>query len=165
MLAITGDDAGLLDLALHPQFAANGWIYAAYSAGDAERSTIAVDRFRVQSARIVDRDRLFVANAWSADRYHYGGRLAFLDGYLFVTIGDRHHQARAQDLRNHAGKIIRLHDDGRVPLDNPFAGGDELNVIRRGANYGWPDISYGWEYAGGPIGMGITQHDGMVQPS
>jgi glucose/arabinose dehydrogenase len=153
MLAITGDDAGLLDLALHPQFAANGWIYAAYSAGDAERSTIAVDRFRVQSARIVDRDRLFVANAWSEDRYHYGGRLAFLDGYLFVTIGDRHHQ-----LAIPAKGELWEHEHG--PL-----GGDELNVIRRGANYGWPVISYGWEYAGGPIGMGITQHDGMVQPS
>ena len=93
-LAVIGDDAGLLDLALHPQFAENGWIYAAYSTGDPERSTLAVDRFRMHSEGIVDRERIFLANAWAEDRYHYGGRLAFLDGYLFVTIGDRH-QLRA----------------------------------------------------------------------
>ncbi|HVH70422.1 MAG TPA: PQQ-dependent sugar dehydrogenase, partial [Candidatus Dormibacteraeota bacterium] len=122
-------------------------------------------------------------------------------GYLFLTVGDRHHQDRAQQLNNDAGKILRLHDDGSIPPDNPFVntkdarpeiwsyghrnpqgltvhpetnelwedehgplGGDEFNIIHRGANYGWPVISYGWQYSGGPIGMGITTQKGMEQP-
>jgi aldose sugar dehydrogenase len=199
--ALTGEDAGLHDIALHPNYANNGWIYISYSNGEPERSTTVVDRFRLRGTSIVDRERIFTANAFSEDRFHYGGRLAFIGDYLFVTVGDRHHQNRAQDLKNHAGKIIRLYDDGRVPPDNPFVGvkdalpeiwsyghrnpqglvvnketselwehehgprgGDELNLIRRGANYGWPVISYGWEYDGGPIGKGITAQEGMEQP-
>ena len=199
--ALTGEDAGLHDIALHPNYATNRWIYISYSSGDPERSTTVVDRFRLQGKSIVDRERIFTADAYSEDRFHYGGRLVFIGEYLFVTVGDRHHQDRAQVLANDAGKIIRLRDDGQVPPDNPFfgrpdarpeiwsyghrnpqglvvhpetgelwehehgpLGGDELNVIRRGANYGWPVISYGWQYSGGPIGMGITAKEGMEQP-
>lgn len=199
--ALTGEDAGLHDIALHPHYAKNGWIYVSYSSGEAERSTTVVDRFRLHEKSIVDRERIFTADAYSEDRFHYGGRLAFVGEYLFVTVGDRHHQNRAQVLANDAGKIIRLRDDGQVPPDNPFVGrqdarpeiwsyghrnpqglvvhpetgelwenehgplgGDELNIIRRGANYGWPVISYGWEYSGGPIGQGITAKEGMEQP-
>jgi glucose/arabinose dehydrogenase len=199
--ALTGEDAGLHDIALHPNYASNGWIYISYSFGEPERSTTVVDRCRLRANRLVDRERIFTAQAYSEDRFHYGGRLAFVGEYLFLTIGDRHHQNRAQQLSNHAGKILRLYDDGRVPPDNPFfgrpdarpeiwsfghrnpqglmvhpqtgelwshehgpLGGDELNIIRRGGNYGWPVISWGWEYSGGPIGMGITAHEGMEQP-
>jgi glucose/arabinose dehydrogenase len=199
--ALTGEDAGLHDIALHPGYGANGWIYISYSYGEPERSTTAVDRCRLRGTRLVDRQRIFTAQAYSEDRFHYGGRLAFVGEYLFVTLGDRRHQDRAQRLSSHAGKIVRLHDDGRVPSDNPFfgrtdarpeiwsyghrnpqglmvhpktgelwshehgpLGGDKLNVIRRGANYGWPVISWGWEYSGGPIGMGITAKEGMEQP-
>lgn len=200
-VALTGEDAGLHDIALHPNYANNGWIYISYSSGEPERSTTVVDRFRLRGQSIVDRERIFTANAYSEDRFHYGGRLAFIGEYLFLTLGERHHQNRAQQLSNDAGKIIRLFDDGRVPPDNPFVGikdalpeiwtyghrnpqglvvnretgelwehehgplgGDELNLIRRGANYGWPVISYGWEYSGGPIGKGITAQEGMEQP-
>jgi glucose/arabinose dehydrogenase len=129
--------------------------------------------------------------------------MAFAEGHLFVTVGDRHRQDRVQALRNHHVKIVRLRDDGGVPADNPFVergperarpetwstghrnpqglavhpftgelwssehgpmGGDELNLVKRGANYGWPVISWGFEYGGGPVGMGITQRDGMEQP-
>ena len=203
--ALTGEDAGVHDLVLHPQFETNRWVYISYSAGPRERSTTAIDRFRVDGTRLVERERIFTADAWSEDRFHYGGRMAFANGYLFVTIGDRHHQDRAQELTNHAGKLLRLHDDGRVPDDNPFVGkqvgrqiakpeiwcyglrnaqglvvhpdsgemwfnehgphgGDELNRVRRGANYGWPVISWGWQYTGGPIGQGITEKEGMEQP-
>src|ERR1700722_3744022 len=199
--ALTGEDAGLHDIALHPNYANNGWIYISYSFGEVERSTTVVDRFTLHGKSLVDRERIFTANAYSEERFHYGGRMVFVGDYLFVTVGDRHHQNRAQELTNHAGKIIRLHDDGRVPDDNPFVGvkdalpeiwtyghrnpqglvlnqetgelwehehgplgGDELNLIKRGANYGWPVISYGWEYSGGPIGKGITKQDGMEQP-
>jgi len=198
---VTMEDAGVHDIALHPNYANNGWIYISYSLGEHERSTTAVDRCRLRGNRLVDRERIFTAQAYSEDRFHYGGRLTFVGEYLFVTVGDRHHQNRAQQFSNHAGKILRLYDDGRVPSDNPFfgradtrpeiwsyghrnpqglmvhpqtgelwshehgpLGGDELNIIRRGANYGWPVISWGWEYSGGPIGMGITAHEGMEQP-
>jgi aldose sugar dehydrogenase len=200
--ALTGEDAGLHDIALHPHYSSNGWIYISYSFGEPERSTTVVDRCRLRGNSLVDRERIFTAQAYSEERFHYGGRLAFVGEYLFVTVGDRHHQNRAQQLSIHAGKILRLYDDGRVPPDNPFfgradalpeiwsyghrnpqglmvhpqtgelwshehgpLGGDELNLIRRGANYGWPVISWGWEYSGGPIGMGITAREGMEQPA
>lgn len=199
--ALTGEDAGFHDIALHPDYSKNGWIYLSYSAGPRERSTTVVDRFRLRDNKVVDRERIFTADAYSEDRFHYGGRMVFLDGYLFLTVGERHHQDRAQQLDNDCGKILRLRDDGSIPPDNPFVGtkdakpeiwsyghrnpqglvvhpetrelwsnehgplgGDELNLIRRGANYGWPVISYGWQYSGGPIGMGITAHEGMEQP-
>ena len=200
---LTGQDAGVHDLALHPDFAANGWVYVSYSLGTVERSTTAVDRFRLRGTDIVERQRIFTAEAWTDDRYHYGGRMAFAGGHLYLTVGDRHRQDRVQDLRNHYGKILRLRDDGSAPSDNPFVergaerarpeiwstghrnpqglavdprtgelwcsehgplGGDELNLVKRGANYGWPVISYGWEYNGGAVGMGITRREGMEQP-
>jgi aldose sugar dehydrogenase len=198
---LTGEDAGFHDVILHPNYASNGWIYLSYSEGPRERSTTVVDRYHLRANRLVDRQRIFTADAYSEDRFHYGGRMAFLDGYLFLTVGERHHQDRAQELTNHAGKIMRLRDDGSIPPDNPFVGtkdarpeiwsyghrnpqglvvnaetgelwehehgplgGDELNLIHRGGNYGWPVISYGWQYAGGPIGMGITRQTGMEQP-
>jgi glucose/arabinose dehydrogenase len=120
--ALTGEDAGLHDIALHPKYATNGWIYISYSSGEPERSTTVVDRFRLRGTSIIDQERIFTAEAYSEDRFHYGGRIIFIGDYLFLTVGDRHHQNRAQELTNHAGKIIRLHDDGRVPEDNPFVG-------------------------------------------
>jgi glucose/arabinose dehydrogenase len=200
-VALTGEDAGLHDIVLHPDYAGNGWIYISYSSGPRERSTTAVDRYRLRDNRLVDRQTVFTADAYSEDRFHYGGRMVFVGKYLFITIGDRHHQDRAQELDTHAGKILRLNDDGTAPNDNPFVGqkdakpeiwtlghrnpqglvlhhetgelwsnehgplnGDELNIIRRGANYGWPVISYGWQYSGGPIGQGVTTMKGMEQP-
>ena len=119
-------DAGIHSLALHPDFAANGWLYFAYSEGTPERSTVVLDRARLTGNRLTDRERLFSAAAWSEDSWHNGGRLQFVDEYLYMAIGDRHRRARAQDRSNHTGTIIRLHDDGRVPADNPFIGDDEI---------------------------------------
>jgi glucose/arabinose dehydrogenase len=122
-------------------------------------------------------------------------------GFLYVTQGDRGEQERAQNLGDLAGKVVRLHDDGRVPADNPFVGkpgarpeiftlgnrnaqgaalhpatgelwahehgpqgGDEVNVLRKGVNYGWPVITYGVNYGlGTKIGEG-TAKPGMAQP-
>ena len=120
---------------------------------------------------------------------------------LYITLGDRGEMQRAQRLDDHAGAVIRLHDDGRVPVDNPFVnragalpekytlgnrnmqgaalhpdtgllwthehgpqGGDEINVMRAGANYGWPVITFGVNYGTGTrIGEG-THKPGMAQP-
>ena len=206
MLAV--NDTGLHDIEPHPDYAQNGWIYISYSIGRPEYNTVALDRIRLDGARVVEHQRVFTANAYSESPYHCGGRIQFLDGYLYMTVGDRQHPETAQDRTNHAGTIVRLFDDGRVPEDNPFVGaaadpgakgpplpeiwswghrnpqglvvdtttgvlwenehgprgGDEINRIVRGANYGWPVISYGFEYEGGPIGKGIVQEEGMQQP-
>ena len=200
-------DAGVHDIELHPDYAKNGWIYIRYTEGEEVHSTAVLDRFRLDGSRAIDIERLFTADAWSEDAYHLAARIAFVDGYVYVALGDRQHPPRAQDNSNHAGTVVRLHDDGRVPEDNPFVGveeegkpkprpeiwsyghrdpmglyrhpetnelwshehgprgGDEVQVVRKGANYGWPIVSYGLQYDGGPIGMGIPWQEGMEIPS
>ena len=193
---------GLLDVVLHPDYADNGWIYLSYVApGDGGAGT-EVGRGRLQGNRMVDWQTLFRLQPKSGTGRHFGSRLVFDNaGYLYITVGDRGERKRAQKLDDHAGSVIRLHDDGRVPKENPFAGrsgtnpeiysyghrnpqgavlhpesgklwlhehgpqgGDEINVIAAGANYGWPVISYGAEYGSGiPVGEG-THKPGMEQP-
>jgi glucose/arabinose dehydrogenase len=200
-LCVTEGDAGLHDVVLHPDFRTNHVVYVSFSTGTIERSTIAIARGLLQNDVLVGLTTIFTADAYADALQHYGGRLTFVDEYLFATIGDRHHDDRAQQLSNHAGKIVRLHDDGRTPNDNPFVdqknakpeiwsvghrnpqglsvhpdthelwshehgplAGDELNVVRRGGNYGWAAVSYGWQYLGGPIGRGIVRQAGMEDP-
>ena len=198
-------DSGLHDIELHPDFAENGWIYISYSEGEEVHSTVVFDRIKIKDNTVTERERVFSADAFSENSYHYGGRIQFSETYVYLTVGDRQHRDKVQDRSNHAGSIVRLHDDGRVPEDNPFIGvedernpprpelwtyghrnpqglyvhpetgelwenehgprgGDELNLIKKGANYGWPEISFGFEYDGGPIGKGIVHKEGMEQP-
>ena len=193
---------GLLDVALHPDFADNGLIYLSYSSPDEEddEAATAVARGRLAGGRLEDVEEIYVALPRDDNGRHFGSRLVFADGHLFVTAGDRGDSDRAQELDDPAGSIIRLHDDGRVPADNPFAGragvrpelysvghrnpqgmtleratgriyaiehgpkgGDELNLIEPGVNYGWPVITYGKSYMGFSIGEG-THKEGMAQP-
>ncbi len=193
---------GLLDVALHPKFAENGWIYLSYAARDSSGVGTEVARARLASDRLVDVQVIFTMQPKSGGGRHFGSRLVFdRAGYLFVTLGDRGEPDRAQRLDDHAGKIVRLHDDGRVPRDNPFVGrsgtrpeiyslgnrnvqgaaihprtgelwthehgpqgGDEVNIIRAGVNYGWPVVTYGVNYGiGTRIGEG-TSKPGMAQP-
>lgn len=198
--------AGVHDVQLHPDFAENGWIYIAYSEGEEHRSTAVLDRIRLDGTNMAERERIFSADAYSDGLYHFAARIAFVDGYVYLALGDREKPPMAQDLGNHAGAVVRLHDDGRVPADNPFVdsekingvqprpeiwsfghrdpqglythpetgalwlhehgprGGDELNLVKRGANYGWPIISFGLDYDGGPIGEGIPAKEGMENP-
>ncbi|MEX2572514.1 MAG: PQQ-dependent sugar dehydrogenase [Gemmatimonadota bacterium] len=202
---------GLLDVALHPEFENNRLVYLSFSKPNADGSegTTAVVRGRLDGQRLIDVEEIFEAQAWGTTGGHYGSRLAFDDeGYLFITIGDRMQPSEpgtleshgAQDLSNHRGTIVRLHDDGRVPEDNPFVGqanalpeiwsyghrspqgltfhpetgdlwesehgpqgGDELNLILPGRNYGWPVVGYGREYGGTPIHAAIRRDD-MEEP-
>jgi glucose/arabinose dehydrogenase len=187
---------GLLDVVLHPQFTANRLVYlsvAKPSAGDS-LATTAVVRGRFENDRLVDVEEIFEAKAWASGNVHFAGRMAFdRASFLYLTVGDRGENPNlmaehpAQSLGQHQGKVLRLHDDGRVPADNPFVGrsgalpeiwsyghrnlqglavhpetgevwenehgprgGDEVNFIRRGANYGWPVVSYGINYDGSP---------------
>ena len=193
---------GLLDVALHPEFGENGLVYLSYSSpsDDGDDAATAVARGRLVDERLEDVEEIYVALPRDDGGRHFGSRLVFADGYLFVTAGERGDTDRAQDLGDPAGSVIRLHDDGSVPEDNPFLGiagarpelysvghrnpqgmaleaatgriyaiehgpkgGDELNLIEPGVNYGWPVITYGKSYMGFKIGEG-THKEGMAQP-
>ncbi len=198
---VAENQGGLLDIALHPQFATNRWVYLSYSAPVRGGSATRVVRARFKGRQLRDMETIFEAKPATDSAHHFGSRLAFAPGgMLFITSGERGTPDAAQDLNDHRGKIIRLHDDGRVPKDNPFVGrkgarpeiysyghrnpqglaahpetgeiwahehgargGDEVNLIRPGVNYGWPVITHGKSYAGFPIGVG-THHPGMEQP-
>jgi glucose/arabinose dehydrogenase len=193
---------GLFDVALHPQYAQNGWIYWAYNAPGAGGWGTALARGKLQGQRMTEVQVLFSMQPKTRSSQHFGGRIVFdKTGMIYLTLGDRGDKDRAQKLDDHAGSVIRLHDDGRVPADNPFAkragalpekwtlgnrnmqgaalhpqtgelwthehgpqGGDEVNVMRPGLNYGWPVITHGVNYGlGTRIGEGQAK-PGMVQP-
>ncbi|HEX9685876.1 MAG TPA: PQQ-dependent sugar dehydrogenase [Burkholderiales bacterium] len=193
---------GLMDAAIHPRFADNNLVYLSYAArGDGGFST-EVARGRLAGSRLEDVQVIFRQLPKSGGGRHFGSRLVFdRDGFLYITLGDRGEMERAQRPDDHAGSVIRLHDDGWVPKDNPFVGrpgwkpekytlgnrniqgaalhpqtgrlwthehgpqgGDEINIIRAGVNYGWPVITYGVQYViGTRIGEG-THKAGMAQP-
>ncbi len=193
---------GLFDVVLHPQYAQNGWVYWAYNAPGAGGWGTALARGKLQGHRMTDVQVLFSMQPKTRSSFHFGGRIVFDQaGFLYLTLGDRGDKDRAQKLDDHAGSVIRLHDDGRVPANNPFVnragamaekwtlgnrniqgaalhpqtgelwshehgpqGGDEVNVMRSGLNYGWPIITYGVNYGlGTKIGEGQAK-PGMVQP-
>jgi glucose/arabinose dehydrogenase len=200
-----------MEIVLHPDFESNRLIYLSIAKPNAggSQSTTAIVRARYEGDRLEDPEEIFVAEAWSTTTGHYGARLVFdSDGYLWATVGDRMAPPGlagamshpAQNPANHQGTVIRLHDDGSVPADNPFVGrsdalpeiwsyghrnlqglaihpetgevwetehgpqgGDELNRIQPGRNYGWPVIGYGVNYGGAVIHEG-THREGMEQP-
>lgn len=208
------EQAGLRDVVLHPDFSANRLLYLSYvKPGPNGYGNLAVARGRYENGRLSNVQEIFHANAPGNGTNRssmWGGRLAFdKDRYLFVTLGDRQWPALpdlnrhpAQDLLTHNGKTVRLHDDGRVPRDNPFVGtphalpeiwslghrnaqgmafdpatgdlwqnehgpqgGDELNLIRPGANYGWPVVGYGVNYTTGRAIHEGTQKEGITSPT
>lgn len=193
---------GLMDVLLHPAYADNQLVYFSYThaCDEAGTYTTRVSRGRLDGDVLADSEVLFTAQPCFDTGRHFGSRLVIQDGYLFVAVGDRGNRELAQSLETHNGKVIRLHEDGRVPEDNPFAaeagalpeiwtyghrnpqgmaedprsgrlwtvehgprGGDEVNILAPGNNYGWPTITYGEEYRGGKIGIG-THKEGMQQP-
>jgi glucose/arabinose dehydrogenase len=199
---------GLLDVVPHPDFRTNRLLYLTYAKPQADgQSTTALIRGRYEGDRLSNVEPLF--ESVSKGRGHYGGKIAFdRNGFVFLTLGDRQVAPEgnleahpAQDLSNHHGKIVRLHDDGRVPGDNPFVnrsgarpeswsyghrnvqglaihpetnevwthehgpqGGDELNRIEPGKNYGWPVIGFGVNYRTGLAIHSGTHRERMEQP-
>ena len=198
---------GLLEVALHPDYSSSLWVYLAYAASDGEGGDQQVGMTKIVRGRVIenvwiDEEKIFEApNTFhSSSGGHFGCRIAFQEGYLFFSLGDRRERDRAQDLTHPYAKIHRLHEDGRIPEDNPFRniegsfpttwaygsrnaqgldfhpvtgelwssehgprGGDEINLIERGKNYGWSEITYGMNYNGTPI-TDRTQAPGMEQP-
>ena len=192
---------GLLDIKLHPDYASNGWIYLTYAKpGEGGGGTV-VARAKLEGNNLTNLEEIFTALPLLGSGAHFGSRVVFDGkGYIFVSSGERGTKENAQDLTNHLGKIIRLHEDGKVPTDNPFVntpgakpeiwsyghrnpqglfydkatetlwdvehgpmGGDELNRVEKGKNYGWPVITYGMNYDSTAI-TDITAKEGMEQP-
>ncbi len=194
---------GLLGILLHPDFASNRTLYLSYAKGheDGRRSTTAIARAVLNGNSLEDVEDIFIANSWSASPTNFGGRMVFgNDGKLYMTIGERQEEVRAQDGLDHGGKVIRLNADGSVPQDNPFVGrddilpeifalgirspqgltvhpdsgelwenehgplgGDEVNIIRAGRNYGWPVVTYGRDYDGVAI-SDLAERDDFESP-
>jgi aldose sugar dehydrogenase len=112
---------GLLDVALHPDFEDNGWVYLSYAARHEGGLATHVGRGRLAGDRLEDFQVLFRAGPALSSGQHFGSRLVFdRDGHLFITVGDHGVRDSAQDRGTHMGTVIRLTDDGRVPADNPF---------------------------------------------
>ena len=190
--------SGLMDVALHPQFAQNRLVYLTYTKPlQGTQNTLALARGRLDGQTLTDVRDVFVASAGTGG----ASRIAFgRDGTIFMTTGGGGDKG-AQDPNSHAGKVLRLRDDGSAPTDNPFVGragykpeiyslghrnsiglaihpgtgepwqnengpngGDELNIIKPGRNYGWPIVSYGRTYPG-PRQSEIPWQEGFEQPA
>ncbi|MDN3575771.1 PQQ-dependent sugar dehydrogenase [Chitinimonas viridis] len=117
---------GLLDVVLHPAFATNQWVYLVYAEPDPQQASLAgtaVARGKLVGEQLQGVQVLFRQQPKVAGGNHFGARLAFaLDGRFFLAMGERFQRDRAQHPMEHLGKVVRLHDDGRVPADNPFVG-------------------------------------------
>jgi aldose sugar dehydrogenase len=205
----TKNQAGLFDIVPHPDYARNRWLYLAYTeprtnAAGKSVSLTRIIRGQLRGHALVDQQTIYAAPLTdypNAGGVHFGGRLAFdRAGYLYFSIGERGRRDNAQSLTNPMGKIHRVHDDGRIPADNPHAadpavvrsiwshghrnpqglafhpatgalydaehgarGGDEINLVRPGRNYGWPIITHGMNYDGTPIAE-LTARAGLEQP-
>lgn len=175
---------GLLDVLIHPK---TKKIYLTFSEkvhGGATtslyRADLSPDKAKLQNGSVI-----FKSNAVDVTDMHFGSRVvADNNDYLFMSIGERNRRYKAQDPKLHHGKIMRLTLDGQAEIwtmghRNPQGlafdgsgklynaemgprGGDEVNVINKGLNYGWPTITYGSEYWGPPIGK--KEQKGLEQP-
>ncbi len=196
----TDGNGGLMDVALHPEFAENGLVYLTYTkpVGDGWGAP-ALAQGRLEGGALRDVRDLVVTEAFEGNS-GLNGRVAFgRDGKVYMSTGGRVGSA-AQDPMSLRGKVLRLNDDGTVPPDNPFVyreghrpeiytsghrntlglmlhpetgevwnhengpnGGDEINILLPGRNYGWPVVSFGRDYSGARITDHPTR-EGMESP-
>ena len=201
------NQGGLLDVAVPPDFTRGDWIYFTFVRDKDFQGVTVLARAKLNSNstgtnELVQWQDLLETRSASDSGRHFGSRIVFDEnGYVYFGVGDRGERPYSQDLSNHAGSVMRLHRDGRIPADNPFKqrkdvlpeiwsyghrnpqgmaydydnkrlwliehgprGGDEINLVLPGRNYGWPVISYGKEYWG-PLAVGEGTHrEGMEQP-
>jgi len=193
---------GLLDVAVPPDFKTGDWIYFTFVRNKGGEGVTVLARAKLTANKLVQWQDLLETQSATGTGRHFGSRIVFDEnGYVYFGVGDRGERPMSQDLSNHAGSVMRLYRDGRVPQDNPFSiradvpseiwsyghrnpqgmaydyankrlwliehgprGGDEINRVLPGRNYGWPVISYGKEYWG-PLAVGEGTHrEGMEQP-
>jgi aldose sugar dehydrogenase len=198
---------GLLDIAVAPDFATSGLVYLTWAGAVPGGSATHLGRARLDlaQARLTGLEVLHVAGPGVESGAHFGSRIVFADGHVFVGLGDRGDKNfgpahLSQDLRSDNGSVLRLTMDGRVPADNPFvgqgsgaiwsyghrniqamavhprtgaiwlaehgeAGGDEVNIVTRGGNFGWPLATHGVSYrSGAPFSPPHQAEDGFVAP-
>ena len=158
--AFARGQGGLLDVVLHPDFEENQLVYLSYSYLANGGAGTAVARGRLADGGLEDTEVIFESNGLASGGRHFGSRLVFdNDGYLFVTHGDRGEREQAQNLANHTGSLIRLHDDGSVPEDNPFVG--RQDAMPEIFSYGHrnaqgialhPETGVVWKHEHGPRG-------------
>ena len=196
----TDGNGGLMDVAIHPQFATNHMVYVTYTKPvENGKGTPSLARGRLEGGALTDVKDLLVPEAYEGNS-GLNGRVVFgRDGMVYMSTGGNIGKV-AQEPSSLRGKILRLRDDGSVPPDNPFAGragyrpeiytlghrntlalivhpetgavwnnengpngGDEINIIVPGRNYGWPLVSFGRDYPGPKISEQPTR-DGLESP-
>lgn len=178
-------EAGLMGLTVHPDYATSKFIYASYAYNKNGKPRIRVVRLEDQGDKAI-LDKVIIDDILAAP-FHDGSRIKFgPDRKLYVTTGEATQKELAQKMDSPNGKVLRLNPDGSIPDDNPFlgspiysyghrnpqgiawdpvtgamwetehgpsgfdgpGGGDEINLIKAGANYGWPKVSHERELAG-----------------
>lgn len=192
---------GLFEIQLHPDFESNGWLYISYASPGKGGGNTAIMKAKLGGFNLINKEVIFQAEPYVSGGNHFGGRMEFdKEGFLYFSVGERGNKKNAQTLKNHSGKILRIHDDGGIPQDNPFVntsgakseiftygnrnpqgmaihptsgeiwthehgpkGGDEINIIKEGLNYGWPEVTYGKNYSGTTITK-YTTKEGMADP-
>jgi glucose/arabinose dehydrogenase len=177
---------GLMDVALHPNFAQNHLVYFTYNKPGEKGATMAIGRGAYDGSQLTGVKDVFVANAWGTGTGHLSARLAFgRDGALYMAISDHGMVESAQEMDDDAGKVLRIREDSAVPAGyrrevftmghrnphalvlNPQTGdfwevehGDEINILKQGGNYGWPYISSGEGNSIGPPPAGLK----LIEP-
>ncbi|MCE3009277.1 MAG: PQQ-dependent sugar dehydrogenase [Proteobacteria bacterium] len=189
---LTKGQGGLLDVRLDPEFKKNSRVYLTYAIPEKKGYTTALGEGLLKNGKLENFSEKFRARPETDETIHFGSRLEFgEENQLFMTVGDRHERDFAQDLKKHPGKVLLFdrNDLSRAPVvfslghRNPQGitfdplkkqlwlsehgprGGDELNLIERGKNYGWPVVTHGREYWGPSIGKGKSlsgYEDGKV---
>lgn len=164
-------EAGLLGMALHPDFEETPWVYLVYNYTDGPNIRERLVRY-IWNGISLENATILIDDI-PGNSYHNGSRLLFgSDGKLYMTTGDAGNTSNSQNMSSIAGKLLRINPDGSIPLDNPdpasyiWASGlrnsqglvfapngnlygsehgpssdDEVNLLEKGRNYGWPDVA------------------------